>query len=120
MPYHVEVTQRADQDTNHILQITFLRWGGDAKRRYTNLLKRAYRQLESNPYGVGTKSVENSPPNLRRLPLRNINQNKGLNRVKNPPHVIFYRIREPNLVVVLRILHDHMDVATQLNDQANP
>ena len=114
MRYQINVTLRADQDTDNILQTTFLRWGNDAKNRYTQLIKRAYRILEFNPYAIGTKNIDEFPSSLRRFPLRNLNQNKSLNRVKNPPHVIYYRIYDPTHVEILRILHERMDIEEQL------
>ena len=84
--------------------------------RYENLLLLSYRFLASNPYAIGTSVVESGNPAIRRLPLRNLSQKKLPHQVRKPRHVIFYRIVEPDMVVIIRILHDQMDIVSHLKE----
>ena len=109
----VFLTERAKYDLSMLKQSSHLIWGTRLTQRYLSLIKTAFRDLEQNATPIGSRAVDDISPGLRRLPLRFVTQKQGLNRVKRPAHVIYYRLRDPNIVEILRILHEHMDVKAQ-------
>jgi toxin ParE1/3/4 len=117
-PSRFRVARRAQTDLTIILGDSAERWGAEASRRYGVTLMRAMRQVASNPEGRLTRPRPDLRPDLRSFHLRHVRQNARQPAVKRPVHVIYYRVVEPGLVEIARVLHDRMEPAPQFETGA--
>ena len=112
-PSRFRVARRAQTDLMIILGDSAEKWGAEASRRYGLVLMRAMRQVASDPEGRFTRPRPELRPGLRSFHVRHVRQNGRQPAVKRPVHVIYYRVAEPGLVEIARILHERMEPASQ-------
>jgi toxin ParE1/3/4 len=93
MSYNLVLTGEAQDDFEDILAYTQNKWGEGQRKRYAIQLNNALEMLEENPR-LGTKYPK-LPPIYQTYPVGR--------------HYIIYRM-EGSDVIVLRILHDRMDL----------
>ena len=115
----LRLARRAQTDLMIILGDSAEKWGAEASRRYGTALTRALRQVAADPEGRLTRSRPDISPGLRSFHLRNLRQSARQPAVKRPVHVIYYRIVEPGLVEIVRVLHDRMEPARQFGAPLN-
>lgn len=118
-PFRFRVARRAQTDLLIILGDSAEKWGAEASRRYGVVLMRAMRQVASNPEGRLTRPRPDLRPDLRSFHLRHVRQNGRQSIVKRPVHVIYYRVAEPGVVEIARILHERMEPARQFETGAD-
>jgi toxin ParE1/3/4 len=118
-PSRFRVARRAQTDLMIILGDSAERWGAEASRRYGVTLMQAMRQVASNPEGRLTRPRSDLRPDLRSFHSRHVRHNARRPTVKRPVHVIYYRLVEPGLVEIARVLHDHMEPASQFEAPAD-
>jgi toxin ParE1/3/4 len=112
-PSRFRVARRAQTDLMIILGDSAEKWGAEASRRYGVALMRAMRQVASDPEGRLTRPRPDLRPDLRSFHLRHARQNGRQSAVKRPVHMIYYRVVEPGVVEIARILHERMEPARQ-------
>ena len=113
----LRLARRAQTDLMIILGDSAEKWGAEASRRYAATLTRAMRQVATDPEGVLTRPRTEIRPDLRSFHLRNVRQNKRRSTVRRPVHMIYYRVVEPGLVEIVRVLHDRMEPARQFGPE---
>jgi len=118
-PSRFRVARRAQTDLMIILGDSAEKWGAEASRRYGMTLMRAMRQVASDPEGRFTRPRPDLRPDLRSFHLRHVRQNARQPGVKRPVHVIYYRVAEPGLVEIARILRERMEPARQFETGAD-
>ena len=118
-PSRFRVARRAQTDLMIILGDSAEKWGAEASRRYGVTIMRAMRQVASDPEGRFTRPRPDLRPDLRSFHLRHVRQSARTPGVKRPVHVIYYRIVEPGLVEIARILHERMEPAPQFETGAD-
>lgn len=101
----------SQQDLADILAMSIERWGEEGRSRYARLLAAAMRAIAAQPMGRATKARPDLLPGLRSYHVRHAR--KGL-RVRTPVHVIFYRAVSPDMVEIVRVLHERMDPTRHL------
>lgn len=116
----LRLARRAQTDLMIILGDSAEKWGGEASRRYGAALMRAMRQLAADPEGRLTRGRPDIRLDLRSFHLRNLRQTARQPGVKRPVHVIYYRVAEPGVVEIVRVLHDRMDPNRQLGEDDEP
>jgi len=101
----------ADADLMEILEWSALRFGAAGRRRYRALLMQALQDLRANPTRLGSRAHEELGPGVRLYPVRLSRRRvrKPVGGVREPRHVVVYRIDDREIVVVGRVLHDAMD-----------
>ena len=109
----LRLARRAQTDLMIILGDSADKWGAEASRRYGTALTRAMRQVATDPEGRLTRPRADITPGLRSFHLRNLRQAARKPAVKRPVHVIYYRVVEPGLVEIVRVLHDRMEPSRQ-------
>jgi len=112
--YRLSLWARAD--IIDILAETEDRFGGAARERYQKLLVTALRDLADNPERIGCVlrpefGVETFSYHLRYSRER-ARHETGI--VKRPRHLMLYRVIEPELIGIGRILHDAMELERHL------
>jgi toxin ParE1/3/4 len=91
------VSPRAQADIDDIWEYTVERWGERQAETYIGIIKEGVDAIAANP-AVG-RPCDDVRPNYRRYPVGS--------------HVLFFRVRADEVVVV-RILHQRMDVDRHL------
>ena len=118
-PSRFRVARRAQTDLMIILGDGAEKWGAEASRRYGVTVMRAMRQVASDPEGRLTRPRPDLRPDLRSFHLRHVRQSARQTAVKRPVHVIYYRVAEPGLIEIARILHERMEPARQFEIPAD-
>lgn len=99
------ISAPARVDLAQILATSFERWGESGQQRYAALLAASMRAIARDPAGPITRARAELASGIRSLHLR---QARGARGVKDPVHVIFYRM-DVDIVEVIRVLHERMD-----------
>lgn len=106
-PWTVRPTSGADRDLVKILQRTLETFGTRQAKIYENTLFQALRELRTGPYIPGARLRDDLGPGIRTLHVAR----KG----RKGRHFIVYRIGGDHIIDVLRLLHDGMDLPSQLS-----
>jgi toxin ParE1/3/4 len=104
------LARRAQVDISQILATSAENWGIEASGRYAGLLTRSIRQVAAEPVGSATRERSELAPGLRSFHVRHLRQ-AG---VRRPVHVLYYRVIQPGLVEIVRILHERMEPSRHL------
>ena len=86
------------------------RFGTLQAERYRLAIQATTETLRQAPLGAATRARNELAPGLRSLHMRRAGQPGR--------HLLIYRVAEPDIVVVLRLLHDAMDIARHLPPKA--
>jgi toxin ParE1/3/4 len=103
------LAQPAQSDLANILATSAERWGADGRRRYATLLADAMRIVAANPEGPLTQARNELSPGLRSFHLRHARGDARQPRVKSPVHVLYYRAIQPEVIEIVRVLHERME-----------
>jgi toxin ParE1/3/4 len=83
--------------------------GVEARIRYRALLSAALRRIAAEPKGRLTVDHSELFAGVRSFHIRHSRNDSLEPPVGRPVHVIFYRVSEPGLVEIVRVLHDRME-----------
>jgi toxin ParE1/3/4 len=78
------------------------------------------RQIAAEPEGPVTRGRDELRPGIRSLHLRHARNADSEGKVKRPVHVLYYRVITPDLIEIVRVLHERMEPSrhlTQLHDE---
>jgi len=90
------------------------RFGDDAARRYRALVRLALLALRENPDRHGAARIDDDSLQRRPFHLRHARLlAPARERVAKPRHMLLFRVTEDHLIV-LRLLHDSMDIEAHL------
>jgi toxin ParE1/3/4 len=77
------------------------------------------RRLAADPEGRSTVDrAELVPPGIRSFRIRHSRDNSREATVANPVHVLFYRVIQPGVVEIIRVLHDRMEPRRHIGSAA--
>jgi toxin ParE1/3/4 len=99
----------ARADVAHILATSAERWGVETRRRYAAILAAAMRTVAANPEGPATRERAGLLPDIRSFHIRHTRSQNAEARVGRPVHILYYRVIEPGLIEIVRVLHDRME-----------
>jgi toxin ParE1/3/4 len=113
----LRLTGPAVQDIASILDWSAGHFGDASRRRYEALIETALRDVADEPGRPGSRELpEAFGPGRRvyhlRLSRDRVRMSGG--RVDAPRHMLVYRTIPPETVVILRVLHDAMDLVRHL------
>ena len=112
----LEITFLAEADLAEIFNTSAEDFGPSARRRYEDLVGAAFADLLADPARLGSRDRADLRPNLRTYHLRYSRARSGAKgRVAKPRHLIAYKFDDTR-VLVLRVLHDAMDLSRHLGD----
>ena len=92
------LTNAAKADLKSIGRYTQETWGIEQRKLYLTLLDRSFHDLVVNP--LMGKDCGDIRPGYRKLPVGK--------------HLVFYRQKEPDLIEIVRVLHERMDSESHL------
>jgi toxin ParE1/3/4 len=61
-----------------------------------------------------TRERDHLLPGIRSLHLRHARNGTPSERIKAPPHILYYRVVDPGLVEIVRVLHERMEPGRHL------
>jgi toxin ParE1/3/4 len=93
--------------------------GKDARSRYRACLTAAMRRVAADPEGRSTVDRSDLDPGIRSFHIRHSREESREAPVSNPVHVIFYRVAQPGLVEIVRVLHDRMEPSRHVGGQGS-
>ena len=104
----------AKADITSLLRTSELRFGADARKRYSTLLVASLRRIAADPYGLLTRDQGQIIEGLRSFHIRHGRRESTAAPVASPVHVLFFRSVSPGQIEVLRVLHERMDLAANM------
>lgn len=106
------------QDIATILAESAVRFGDAASERYERLIATALVELAAGPARPGNRAVPELADGARIYHLRGSKRRArtGAGAVGAPRHFVLYRVLEPDLIGVARVLHDSMDLPAHATD----
>jgi toxin ParE1/3/4 len=99
-------TKAAVGDLTAIWNYTFNLWSEEQADKYYKMLIDACKRIAAGKATYMSKLYDNIAANLR-----------GFHVGK---HIIFYRFEEDGVVLVIRILHEKMDLKSRINELSSP
>jgi toxin ParE1/3/4 len=109
----------AEADIVDILAVSLERWGSEASRRYSEMLKAAVRQVADHPDGRAMRVRSDLAPGMRSFHTRFTGRRNPKAAVKSPVHMLIYRVVEPDLVEIIGVLPERMDLHRYLGSSAD-
>jgi toxin ParE1/3/4 len=109
------VARPAQADIAHILAVSEEQWGIQGQRRYSAMLAAAMRQVAASPASQSTRARAELGPGIRSFHLRYTQRRDRKTAVKRPVHILYYRVIAPDLVEVVRVLHERMEPGHHLD-----
>jgi toxin ParE1/3/4 len=111
------LSEPAKADIASILRTSEERHGLQARIRYRGLLTAAMRRVAADPEGHSTVDRTELRPGIRSFHIRHSRDESREAPVANPVHVIFYRVPRPELVEIVRVLHERMEPSRHIGSQ---
>jgi toxin ParE1/3/4 len=109
----LEITPSATRDLDVTLEVSASDFGPQARRRYETLIERALGLLRSDPDALGSLDRPELGAGVRTFHLRFARGRASAAGVGRPRHLIVYESDDAR-VLILRVLHDAMDLARHL------
>ena len=103
MTWRVQLTEPARQDFRLALAWSLRRFGPRQAKRYRSVLRLAVAELRNGPDVPGARRRGELRPELYALHVA-----RGRRRGS---HILIYRVLPGDVIEVVRILHEHMDLA---------
>jgi toxin ParE1/3/4 len=110
------LSRLAEDDLLRILSTSEERWGPEARRRYAAIIIAAMRKVATDPKGLTTRDRAELLTGVRSMHLRHARAHSQ-ERVRHPVHVVYYRVMTPDLVEIVRVLHERMEPRRHLGIQ---
>ena len=99
----------AQADLAGILATSDENWGAAGRTRYAATIAAAMQQIAADPNGPTTRDRSLLSPGIRSFHLRHV-----VIAVRRPVHVLYYRLAAPDLVEIVRVLHESMEPSRHL------
>ena len=112
----VVLAPAAEEDIVEILAWSHEHFGEPARLRYEALLTQAIVDIAENPGRTGSKSREELAGGARTYQLWHSRQRteKAVGMVAKPRHFLLFRVNTKGEIEIGRVLHDSMDLASNL------
>lgn len=114
------LSEPAKADIAAILRRSAELQGSEARIRYRACLTAAMRRVAAEPKGLASVDRAELFRGIRSFHTRHSRHESREAVVANPVHVIFYRVMEPGLVEIVRVLHDRMDPSRHIVEMPTP
>ncbi len=77
------------------------------------------RKVALKPKDPTTQARPQLAPGLRSIHIQDAGAEARASKVRRPVHVLYYRVVAPDLIEVVRVLHERMDPFRHLQEVAN-
>jgi len=109
IPASLRLSRLAEADLADILATSAERWGAEARHRYAALFAAALRLVAADPQGPMTRERGDLLPGVRSFHIHDARGQGPVPKIKRPVHIIYYRLIAPNIVEIVRVLHERME-----------
>jgi toxin ParE1/3/4 len=82
------------------------------------MLAAAMRKMAADPEAPTTRARAELAPGLRGLHLQYSRGDGPRAKVKRPVHILYYRAIAPELIEIVRVLHEHMDPSRHVHESS--
>ena len=113
------LSEPAKADIAAILRRSEQRHGKEARIRYRACLSAAMRRVAAEPEVRSTVDRAELPSGIRSFHVRHSRDDSREAPVANPVHVVFYRVIQPGIVEIVRVLHDRMEPLRHIGTEAD-
>ncbi len=115
----VIIAPKARSDIANILAWTEENFGPQTLKRYANLIATAIEQIAKDPERVGSSQRPEIGEHCRTYHLYFSRKSTGSagDRIRQPRHLLLYRVTASNKLEIGRVLHDSMDFQANLPDE---
>lgn len=117
VPKQLLVTGPAKDDIRAIIRWSLKEFGAAAALRYSDLIEQAVRNLRDDPMRPGAKERAELGNGVRTYHLKFSRNHVAGDRVKEPRHLLAYRIRKDDVIEVVRLLHDSRELVRHLPEE---
>jgi toxin ParE1/3/4 len=113
----LQFARRARRDIGELLDRSHEQFGSAARRRYEALVNTALHDIADDALRSGSVERIMLGRHVRLYHLRHSRERARTEDgiVQAPRHILAYRMVDSDIVVVLRVLHDAMDLARHLD-----
>jgi toxin ParE1/3/4 len=108
----------AKADIASVLRASDTMHGREARIHYRGLLTAALRHIVADPMGLSTIDRSELFAGLRSLHIRHGRTESLEASARHPVHVIFYRAVEPDLIEIVRVLHERMEPSRHIGSES--
>jgi toxin ParE1/3/4 len=105
-----EISPTAQRQIAYILGLSEANFGVRASLRYRALIQAAIEDLATAPTRNGTALVPEFPGGYRTYHLMHSRRRGRKILVKNPRHMIVFRVTDEGVLEIVAFLHDRMEV----------
>lgn len=109
MKFNVHLTPFAEYDIREILDRTRRHFGDVQHDQYLSLIKTALDEISLDPWNSRSRNASDVMENVR---TQHISR-----RGQHARHLILYRIKENQTILIARILHDSMDLEARILEE---
>lgn len=74
------------------------------------------REIERDPNGPATRGRGELMRGLRSFHMRHVRAEELGPKVKRPVHLLYYRVRMPDLVEIVRVLHERTEPSRHIDE----
>jgi toxin ParE1/3/4 len=116
IPRRLILAPAARNDIREMLLWSREHFGRSAATRYRELLQRTLFDIAANPECPGSRARNELASGVRTYHLF-FSRNRAaseLGMVKKPRHLLVYRMRDDNVIQLIRVLHDSRDLSRHL------
>jgi toxin ParE1/3/4 len=110
------LSEPAKADIAVLLRTSEAMHGVQARIRYRALLTAALRRIAADPLGLSTVDRSELFDGFRSFHIRHSRSESREAPVGDPVHVIFYRAASPDVVEIIRVLHERMEPERHLGE----
>lgn len=114
-----QLSEPAKADVASILTTSEDLHGKEARIRYRACLTAAMRRVAEHPEGRSTVDCSELLTGIRSFHIRHSREESRAEPVANPAHVIFYRVMQPGVVEIVRVLHERMEAGRHVGGGGN-
>lgn len=114
---HFRLSRFAEVDLTDILATSEERWGIEARRRYAAIIAVAMRKVAADPKAPATQARVELATGIRSFHLRHARGHDPEAKVRQPVHVLYYRVVAPDLVEIIRVLHERMEPSKHIDPE---
>lgn len=108
------LSEPAKADIASVLRASERMHGVEARIRYRALLTAAMRRVAADPGGLPARDRGDVLDGVRSFHIRHSRTESREAPVGDPVHVIFFRVIQPDLVEIVRVLHERMEPSLHL------
>ena len=115
----VIIAPKARSDIASILAWTEENFGPQTLKRYAKLIATAIEQIAEDPERAGSSQRPEIAENCRTYHLYFSRKSAGRagDRIRQPRHLLLYRVTESNTLEIGRVLHESMDFQANLPEE---